>query len=227
MKSLPSPLIKICGLTRTSDVLSVASAGAHAVGINLVPSSPRCVSRDVAIDLCECARNAGLVTFAVVRNMGVSELQDLLAQVDFDWVQLHGEESPALISACGNRGIVKALSWSGREIEAQVAAEWKRHLMKESQQRPCAMLVDAYAPNQGGGTGRQARWDLLWPRPDCLDGLPLILAGGLKPDNVASAIRQTRCAGVDTASGVETAPGLKSDALIRQFVQSAQQAFQH
>ncbi len=225
--TLPQPLIKICGVTRMEDVESVAASKANAIGLNFVEGSPRCVSEQQAQELSGLARERKLCIFAIVRNMPADDLRRLLDRIDTDWVQLHGHEQPGILTACDGFGVIKALSWSGRAEEAGMANAWQSALQKANLigERSRGFLVDAYAPAEGGGTGRRARWDLLWPRPDCLQGLPLLLAGGLNPQNVAQAIQQTRCHGVDTASGVETAPGIKSKAMIEDFAAQASVAF--
>jgi phosphoribosylanthranilate isomerase len=90
---------------------------------------------------------------------------------------------------------------------------------------PDAVLVDAHAPGQYGGTGKTARWDELVGWSERLDGVPLLLAGGLTPENVAEAILKVRPTGVDTASGVESAPGRKDQEKMHAFVAAAQAAF--
>jgi phosphoribosylanthranilate isomerase len=227
-QSLRFPLIKVCGITRIADVEAVAKTKANAIGLNFVPESPRCLDVRTANSLSRCARQHDLAIAAVVRNLDEQLLLELLSLIDVDWVQLHGDESPGILTVCGSRPVIKAISWTGRPREEQLVAAWRAsydagpHVSAGFK----AFLVDAYAPQQGGGTGRVAQWDLLWPRPQELDDVPLILAGGLHAGNVAEAIQHTRCLGVDTASGVETSPGVKSAELLLQFAHAASQAFQ-
>lgn len=214
--------VKICGITRQEDVDATYAAGADAIGINLVPTSPRCVDTQTACQLAAQARALGLRVVIVVMNPTVQELENLAEAIRPDAIQLHGHEFPSLLTdspseRLANIPIVKALSWTGRVEEAEIAQAW----MAKASQVPVALLVDAYAPGVGGGTGKVARWDLLHPRPAALAGLPLLLAGGLTPANVAQAIAATGCAGVDTASGVESSPGIKDADRIREFVQAA------
>lgn len=213
--------VKICGVTRSEDVQAVALAGADAIGINLVAISPRCVTLEQARLLTDAARKYGLCVAVVVMDPTPSQLESIIQTVDPDAIQLHGHEVPSLVETCSRQQIVKALSWTGRDEEAALATKW----LAQSAHRPLYFLVDAYAPSVGGGTGRVARWDLLKPKPAALGNVPMLLAGGLKPDNVAQAIHETNCAGVDTASGVETSPGIKSKALIEAFVSAALRAF--
>ena len=228
-RSLSFPLIKICGITRIADVDAVAKAKATAIGLNFVPGSPRCVDLQTAAALSRRARQHNLAVAAVVRNLEEQPLLELLARIDVDWVQLHGEESPSILSVCGDRPVIKSISWTGRSQELQIAAAWRAayDAFTGAAGGFKAFLVDAYAPQQGGGTGQPARWDLLWPRPSELDDLPLILAGGLKPENVAEAILRTRCDGVDTASGVESSPGVKSEQSMQPFALQAFEGFRN
>jgi phosphoribosylanthranilate isomerase len=212
--------VKVCGVTRIEDIDLLSDAGVDAVGINLVPGSPRCVSLPQAYDLCHHAHILGITTVAVTMDLDTNQLEKITDTVMPDLLQLHGHESPAVLSQrLRLRPIIKALSWSGRAEETELAGSWLAD-------RPnnLAFLVDAYAPGVGGGTGKVARWDLLWPRPELLSEVPLLLAGGLTGDNVAQAIEATRCVGVDTASGVESSPGIKDAHKVKQFATAARQA---
>lgn len=232
---MPSlPRIKVCGITRIEDLQVLSDAGVDSVGVNFVARSPRCVDAARAAPFCARAAELGLSRVAVVMDLEPDQLEQLLDAVDVDFVQLHGTESPELLQACRGKGVIKAVSWSGRAEETALAAAWKSSWTesrsrgedrnKGSQLR--AFLVDAYAPEQGGGTGKVARWDLLLPRPPELDGIPLLLAGGLTGENVAEAIKQTMPNGVDTASGVESSPGVKLPAAVQVFASSAHAALQ-
>lgn len=213
--------IKICGVTRQQDIASVHASGADAVGINLVPTSPRCVDLPLASQLTQAAQSLGLKVVVVLMNPAREQLMQILRTVAMDMLQLHGGESPELLPADCQLPILKAISWTGRIEEQQLAQQWRTSSLASQ----LSFLVDAYAPGIGGGSGKIARWDLLNPRPPQLGGLPLVLAGGLRPDNVAQAIGVTACDAVDTASGVESSPGIKDPVLIQQFVAAAQTAW--
>jgi phosphoribosylanthranilate isomerase len=230
--TIPLPLIKVCGLTREQDVPPLAAAGVTTIGLNFVPHSPRCIGHDLAQRLLARATECGLSSVAVVMNPSVDELSRLLSELSFDYLQLHGIEAPLMLeqidwsSVHRPRGIIKAISWSGREEERLLAEAWRTHPSSANHPPLVAFLVDAYAPEQGGGTGRVARWDLLTPRPSVLSGLPLILAGGIVPDNVGAAIAAVSPDGIDTASGVEVSPGIKSEELVGRLGRAAGDAFQ-
>ncbi len=209
--------IKICGVTRTEDIDLVAQAGGDSIGINLVSISPRCVQIDKAIQLKQRADELGLRTIIVVMNPSESQLRKWIDEIQPYAVQLHGQETPELIDSFPSLRIIKAISWTGREEERQLASLWQARRSSSD----FAFLVDAYAPNVGGGTGKVARWDLLDPCPAELSQAPLLLAGGLTATNVGAAIDQTRCLGVDTASGVETSPGIKDPAKVAAFCAQA------
>ncbi|MEZ6135311.1 MAG: phosphoribosylanthranilate isomerase [Pirellulaceae bacterium] len=223
------PRIKVCGVTRLGDLGMLAEAGVDAVGINLVPSSPRCVDASLARKLSTRANELGLTRVAVVMNPTIESLRILLSCNQYDFIQLHGVERPELLVEAAEGtgpveklpGIIKALSWSGREEERELARHWQQYRVRGMFPLLSALLIDAYAPAQGGGTGRIARWDLIFPRPIELEHVPLILAGGLTAANVESAIAATHPLGVDTASGVEESPGLKSVVECRQFASNA------
>lgn len=210
--------VKVCGVTRSTDLSLLEQACVDAVGINLVPTSPRYVEPVRAESLARQARALGLQTVAVMMNPTAVEVAGLWASCVFDWLQLHGQESPALTNDLPQRCVIKALSWSGRSEELQLAEQWR------SCPQLAAFLVDAYAPDVGGGSGRTARWDLLVPRPAVFADHPLILAGGLTADNVVQAVITTSCTGVDTASGVEQSPGVKDRDKLERFASEAWQA---
>lgn len=237
----PLPKIKFCGVTRESDLLLLAAAGVDSVGFNLVPASPRYIAPARARQLSSRAAELKLVRVGVVMDPSDAELQALIDGQLFDFIQLHGTECPAMLAslrlpvaksasaeAMAYPALIKAVSWSGREAEVELVRDWQvyRHAWSEGAGPELrAFLVDAYAPGQGGGTGKKARWDLLKPRPNELSDTPLILAGGLTAENVDAAISATSPDGVDTASGVESAPGLKDAELVRAFASNASEAF--
>ncbi len=212
--------VKICGITRAEDVRAVINAGGDAIGLNFVRSSPRYVSLELGAQLSQLAEGM-VIRVGVVQNPSPSELSAIIAQVPLDAVQLHGQENPELIDSCGHLPVIKALSWRGDGREEALASAWRT----VARSRLNCFLIDAAAHGCaggiGGGSGRTANWDLLYPRPAALEALPLVLAGGLRPDNVVQAIQATGCDGVDTASGVESSPGIKDAELMRRFIKLA------
>lgn len=224
------PKVKVCGVTQAADLKHLADFGVDTVGINLVSTSKRYVKLHTAVDLAKAARDLDLSTVAVVMNPLDTELAQICDRFDWDFIQLHGAELPLLAKHCGGRSIIKAVGWSGLEEQQQLVKTWQdacdadRRVFDSASTLAC-FLLDAYAPGVGGGTGTVARWDLVFPRPDYLQGWPLVLAGGLTVHNVRQAIASTRVDGVDVASGVEEMPGIKSRSLIQQFAEEALQGF--
>jgi phosphoribosylanthranilate isomerase len=211
------PRIKVCGVTLLSDLDFIAAASVDSVGLNFVSRSRRCLSLDVASRLSHRAAELGLVRVAVVMDPTVQELQTLLDTVPIDFVQFHGRESPDLADACCGLPVIKATSWTGRDDERDLVRRWQP---RADTGQLVAWLVDAHNPVAGGGTGQTAQWDLLNPRPQELSHLPLILAGGLRPDNVAVAVETVAPDGIDAASGVEISPGMKSAKLVKEFIEN-------
>jgi phosphoribosylanthranilate isomerase len=229
------PRTKVCGVTRADDLAFLKAASVEAVGLNLVQSSKRFLSLEMATDLAAQAAELGLVTVAVVMDPPNSQLKSVARAFSWDFIQLHGHESPQLVEACEGIAIIKAVSWSGRADEERLVLDWSNHFGGSAASlkncRPdgghqlAGFLLDAYAPGQGGGTGQKARWDLVYPRPTLLENWPIMLAGGLNADNVLAAIQATHCDAVDTASGVEFQPGIKSEQLVHGFAAAARTAF--
>jgi len=212
--------IKVCGITSPADALAAQAAGADAVGLNFYARSPRYVSQDSAMRvLSECG---GLATVGVFVNKPVVEILSVAAELGLSAVQLHGDESPGCIAALGGLRAIRAR----RMGEQGIAAIAEDLLACQAAGRlPDAVLIDAFQPGRYGGTGETVAWADLADHRETLGGVPLILAGGLTPDNVAEAIYAARPAAVDVASGVESSPGVKDHAKVRAFVEAARTAF--
>jgi phosphoribosylanthranilate isomerase len=208
--------VKICGLTRESDVAACAAGGASYIGLNFFPPSPRYVPPALARDLA-LAAPVGLAKVALVVDADDATLDAITATVPLDMLQLHGHESPARVATIRARyglpvmkaiGIAEAADLTQIDLYATHADQ---------------LLIDAKPPRGAtlpGGNGLSFDWRLLagrkyWTRP-------WMLAGGLTAANVAQAVARTGTQQVDVASGVETAPGIKDEALIAAFVQAAQ-----
>lgn len=212
--------VKICGITTAADALAACEAGADAIGINFYPKSPRCCT------LSQAREAAGAVTPGVLRvgvfvNATPEEIRRAAAEVPLDLVQLHGDETPEQIRELRPLPVMKVFRLEAEP--AQLAAYLND--CHRLQAWPRMALVDAMRAGEYGGTGHTLDWPLLASQRAAWRGLPLVLAGGLKPDNVAQAIAAVRPWAVDVASGVEDAPGRKSANLIRQFVAAAEKAF--
>jgi phosphoribosylanthranilate isomerase len=209
--------IKICGVTEPGDAIQAAHFGADAIGLNFYPPSPRCVPLERADAILE-------VLPPFVESVGVfardpfSTVAVTLSRLPgLHVVQWHGENcEPA--SACP-LPLVPAFPVSDPPSLDAIRSYLAR--CRDLGRLPAAVLVDAHVPGLHGGTGRTAPWELL---ADFHPEVPLILAGGLTPDNVAEAVRQVRPYAVDVASGVESAPGRKDPAKVRRFIEAAREA---
>ena len=195
---------KICGITTVGDAAIAAAAGCDAVGINFYPGSPRCVSAQVARDIA-----ASLPPFVTPVGIFVDaepeRIEAVLRQVPLGLLQFNGDEPPA---ACERFGVPYAKVISVRKPLDVTALE--QHYGSAA-----AFLLDTFDPAARGGTGRTFDWSL-WPANPIK---PLVLAGGLTPDNVCDAIRRLRPYGVDVSSGVENeVKGVKSPEKVRAFM---------
>ncbi|HUT91566.1 MAG TPA: phosphoribosylanthranilate isomerase [Thermoguttaceae bacterium] len=214
--------IKICGITTVDDALTAARAGADAVGLNFYPKSPRHLEPDEARRIVE-ALPPGVVKVGLFVNASPGDVCGTFDRLGLDLVQLHGDEPPDLLAGLGDRAVMRAFR-VGREGLEPVAEYLRR--CRGLGCLPRLVLLDSCVKGTYGGTGRVVDWRVAARYPSDDWHPPLVLAGGLTPDNVAEAIRAVRPAGVDTASGVESSPGRKDRALVERFVQSARQAFQ-
>jgi tryptophan synthase beta subunit len=197
--------VKICGITRAEDALLAADLGASAIGFVFSRHSPRYITperaRAIVRSLPACVSVIGVFV-----DEPADALRDIARFVGLSAVQLHGSETPEAAAGLGLR-IVKAVSATPEAM-----------LSFESWPRSITLLVDAEDAGRREGTGLRADWQVAH---DMARRRPLLLAGGLTPENVAQAIRQVRPAGVDVSSGVESAPGIKDGAALRRFFDAA------
>jgi phosphoribosylanthranilate isomerase len=199
--------VKICGVTNAADAAFAVNAGADAIGLNFHPPSPRCIDARTAEEIVrEVPR--GVCRVGVFVDAARSRVEDLAARLSLDALQFHGGEDA---DYC--RG------WSQKVIKA-VRVQSAQSLARTSLPAVAFILADAYVEGLPGGTGR--RVPLGWL--EGVDRERLILAGGLDADNVAEAVRLVRPAGVDVASGVESAPGRKDPEAVRRFIANAKNA---
>jgi phosphoribosylanthranilate isomerase len=201
--------VKICGITTPEDAEAAVRAGADAIGLNFWPESKRRVSLDQAARIAAVVpsrvRLAGVFVNADLRT-----IEHALATVPLSAIQLHGDEPPEL-SAQIPAAVIRSIP-----ISAATAFDRAR------QYPAAAFLLDAPAKGYGGA-GEPFDWSLAGSARDRLQR-PIVLAGGLTPENVAEAIRRVRPDGVDVASGVESAPGRKDPERLRKFVVAAREA---
>jgi len=208
--------VKICGITHPADALLAADLGADAVGLNFYPGSPRCISTEVAKDIVH--RLPPWVTpVAVVVQPDAALLERLAVEVAIHWVQIHAGSASVLSQVVHRLRLHTILAWGIAGPEDLQALQEEIRTWQSAGVVPRAILVDARVPGQFGGTGRTAPWSLIGT---LTTELPLVLAGGLDPDNVTQAIRLLRPYAVDVASGVEASPGRKDPVLLARFMQA-------
>jgi len=207
-------------MTRPEWARAAAEAGADAVGL-IFAESPRRIGPEAAAGIID-ALPPWVAPVGVFVDTPPAEMQDLADRLRLAAVQLHGDEPPETPAALGPVKVIRALG-VGSEADADAARRW-RDAAEAAGRLPDAWLVDARVPGgPKGGTGQTADWTLAARLQE--DGLaPLILAGGLGPENVADAVRAVRPWGVDSSSGTETAPGAKSPEKIRAFVRAVREA---
>jgi phosphoribosylanthranilate isomerase len=209
--------IKICGVTNPQDAHQAALLGADAVGLNFHPGSPRYTDPAAAGAILR-ELPVFVEPVAVFVNLSLRQMVQKIRPLGrIRTLQWHGQ----------NRELVDCyplhyiLAWPVRDADSLRGIVRYLDAARNLDRLPSALLVDAYMPGQHGGTGRTAPWHLLAGfRP----GVPIMLAGGLTPDNVADAIRLVQPYGVDVASGVESGPGQKDVELMRRFINNAREA---
>ncbi|MEZ6112110.1 MAG: phosphoribosylanthranilate isomerase [Pirellulaceae bacterium] len=213
--------IKICGITRVDDAVAAWQAGADAIGLNFYDRSPRCISAVQARSIGDALPPGAVQRVGVFVNSSLDEIAAICDQANLDVIQLHGDELPSMIAELSQRlarPIIRAFRCRDDSLD-----EVDRYLeaCEQAGRLPDAVLVDAYSPGEYGGTGKCVDWESLIRERPRLRGLPLILAGGLRPENVAEAIRAVQPSAVDTASGVELSAGIKDHAAVQRFVDAA------
>lgn len=211
--------VKICGITRPEDAQAAVRAGADAVGLNFFSASPRCVDEPTAVRIAQ-SLPPGVRRVGVFVRPGADEVADRVRRVGLDLVQIHGE--PAAETLRGLRATELLLAWRLTPEGLDPLVDYLDRARRLGVS-PGGVLIDADVPDQYGGTGQTADWSRLCGWQQRLD-VPLVLAGGLNPDNVAAAIAAVRPCGVDVASGVESRPGIKDASRVRAFVAAAGQA---
>jgi len=198
--------VKICGITSQRDAAAACSAGADAIGLVFYSRSPRHVSIELASAIA-LAVPPFVSRVALFKDASTEEVEAVLACVEIDLLQFHGSEDPAYCRSFG-RPYIKALGLKGVADIAAAIADGERDYTEAR-----ALLLDGHAPGEAGGSGESLDWSSL-ARTD----KPLILAGGLDPDNVRRAIELARPYAVDVSSGVEASPGIKDAAKINAFL---------
>jgi len=214
--------VKICGITTLEDALAAIEAGADMLGFNFYEPSPRYISSPDCARIATALRDRGasVATVGVFVNKPPEEVASILDSCGLDLAQLSGDEGPEHLDALGERypGIGRAFKGIRPSTLAQAQADAGRYARRT---KPPSLLVDAHSPGKYGGAGQTGDWSLARA---LASEYQLLLAGGLRPENVAEAIAQVRPWGVDVASGVESSPGRKDADKMAAFVQAARSA---
>lgn len=200
--------IKICGITNPDDALMAVEAGADALGFVFVPNTPRYITSGPAAKIIE-QLPPFITTVGLFVNEDAAKIQRIADQCHLDALQLHGDESPEFCKAL-NRKTIKAFRIKDESSLSQVP-----------DYRVSAYHLDTYVKGKMGGTGLIFNWTLAEKTKKYG---PVILAGGLNPRNVASAVQQVRPYGVDVSSGVEATPGRKAPAKVEAFIDAVRKA---
>jgi phosphoribosylanthranilate isomerase len=209
--------IKICGVTNEEDACQAAALGADAVGLNFYARSPRHVSEDTGAAIAR-ALPAAVEPVGLFVNDPLDEVMERTRRLGFlRAIQWHGDRHE--LPPAGPYPFIPAFPVRGRDDLAVVTRYLDR--CRQANRMPAAILVDGHAPGAYGGTGRNAAWELL---ADFRAEVPLILAGGLTPENVAEAIHIVHPHAVDVAGGVESSPGRKDAEKMRRFVENVRNA---
>ncbi len=211
-----------------ADARVVQQSGADAVGLNFYAPSPRSVDLEQAQRLRACF-SADVAVVGLFVNAPAEEVNKIAEQLQLDYIQLHGDEPPEYLADITAAPVVRALRCGPERAVASAVDYVERCIaseQKNSKSSLRAVLLDAYLPDKYGGGGKRLAASTFIEITRQLH-LPTILAGGLTPENVAGAIALTGAQAVDTASGVECAPGEKDSQRLTQFVEAARRAFQN
>lgn len=209
---MPS-LVKVCGVTSVADAQMVAELGADAIGLNFYPRSPRRIDEAMAAQILDVIPSAVTPVALSVDEPWHAALERRRKLSAIKWLQVHGLE---LTPCPTDDPWVPAFSIKDQESISKIAEFLSR--CRDAKSMPVAILVDAHMPGSFGGTGQVAPWHLL---SEFDPGVPLILAGGLTPENVADAVRTVRPWMVDVASGIESSPGKKDRGKVERFIDAA------
>jgi phosphoribosylanthranilate isomerase len=197
--------IKICGIKTVEDALAAMEAGADLLGFNFYPKSPRYIDIGTCRDIMSVMRKYGHITYVgLFVNASLAEVRAAIETCGLSLAQLHGDETPEMMWSLHGKAF-KAFRGVPQSVNGFARSDSP------------ALLVDAAVNGAYGGTGITADWN---NAAKLAKQYPLLLAGGLTPDNVAEAVRQVEPWGVDVASGVEASVGQKDPSKMKAFVQA-------
>lgn len=213
--------VKVCGIRDAETARRVAELGADAVGLNFYRKSPRCVDIKVAKEISNVLP-AEVARVGVFVNHPIRDVESIATQCGLDLLQLHGDEPPSYVAELQRRlpqlKLIRAWRMDSDRLKGL------QEFLTECRAWNCQLagcLLDAHVTGVYGGSGKRVNWQAVARAYKQNDWPPLILAGGLDPENVARAIEITEPWGVDVASGVESKPGVKDLELVQRFVLAA------
>lgn len=202
------PKIKFCGVTSVEDADRAAAAGAWAIGLIFWPGSPRACPPDEAAAIARLLKRRTEVVGVFV-NHTLDEVAATADAIELTMLQLHGDEGPAFCAEAARRTGCRVIKAARVRSRADIQALEPFHTDFH--------LLDSHSPGQPGGTGETFAWELARAHRGTV---PMILSGGLNPDNVGAAIAATRPYAVDVASGVELRPGVKDPDKLQAFAEA-------
>jgi len=216
---------KICGIRDVETAAQIAALRPDAVGLNFFAPSPRSVDAATAADIA-ATLPATIERIGLFVDHSIEEILDTCEQCSIDTVQLHGRETPQFLaelrSARSDLSLLRAF-----RVDSRLGCSEIADFHADCQTMGLSIdgyVVDSRVDGEYGGTGQTAPWDLLAVQYDSRRWPRLILAGGLTPENVTEAIRRTQPWGVDVASGVESARGVKDITRVERFIAAARTA---
>lgn len=203
--------VKICGITRPEDALVAVDQGADAIGLVFYPPSPRAVTLEQADSIVRVVPPFVTVVGLFV-DAGHDAVAEVLTRTRIDLLQFHGNETPEACSGHG-RPYMKAV---------RMRDDVDLNLLRERYSEAAGLLLDTYQKGKPGGTGEAFNWEMI---PADMRS-EIVLAGGLAPENIESAIRQVRPYAVDVSGGVEREKGIKDESKIAAFMRGVERANQ-
>ena len=197
--------IKICGITNTADALAAIECGADMLGFVFTDQSPRQISLTSAIEIIKACPPA-IVKVGLFVNQEEELVKDIVKKSQLDYLQFHGQEPPDYCRRVSKSGkIIKAFRVKDHD-SLKILPDYDVEIY----------LLDSYREDKLGGTGHTFDWDLAISAKDY--GRPIMLAGGLNPENVGQAVSRVRPYAVDVSSGIEKCPGKKDIKLMKEFI---------
>ncbi|MDP8216545.1 MAG: phosphoribosylanthranilate isomerase [Candidatus Kaelpia imicola] len=201
--------VKFCGITRSSDALAASRLGIHALGFIFVKETPRYISPDNAAEIVNVL-SPMVMRVGIFMNPEISEVENIAGKCRLDIIQLHGEESSCLCSQIKESyRVIKTLRVKSRAVLDEIP---------KYKDAADAILLDTFSERAAGGTGESFNWEIA--RDARSFGLPIILSGGLNPNNIRDAVKEANPYAVDVSSGIEQSPGVKDQELMGRFIAS-------